>query len=93
MSAILETTPAPAVFSRAETQTGRDPEIETCERLAHKVTVIAGGSTSMGLATAKRFVQDGMDQVSRKRLHKGESHANDSRELFHCLSQPEVDAG
>jgi NAD(P)-dependent dehydrogenase (short-subunit alcohol dehydrogenase family) len=31
-------------------------------KLAGKVAVITGGSTGMGFATAKRFVQHGMDQ-------------------------------
>src|SRR5713226_8244482 len=33
------------------------------KKLAGKVGVITGGSTGMGLATAKRFVQEGMDHV------------------------------
>jgi NAD(P)-dependent dehydrogenase (short-subunit alcohol dehydrogenase family) len=33
------------------------------EKFKGKVAVITGGSTGMGLATAKRFVREGMDQV------------------------------
>jgi NAD(P)-dependent dehydrogenase (short-subunit alcohol dehydrogenase family) len=63
MSARLETTSIPGVLSRAEIQAERPPESEICNKLAHKVAVITGGSTGMGLATAKRFVREGMDHV------------------------------
>ena len=33
------------------------------KRLAGKVAVVTGGSTGMGLATAQRFVREGMDHV------------------------------
>src|SRR5579872_5416605 len=33
------------------------------EKFTGKVAVITGGSTGMGLATAKRFVQEAMDHV------------------------------
>jgi len=33
------------------------------KRLAGKVAIVTGGSTGMGLATAQRFVLEGMDQV------------------------------
>jgi NAD(P)-dependent dehydrogenase (short-subunit alcohol dehydrogenase family) len=34
-----------------------------CKKLAGKVAVVTGGSTGMGLATARRFVEEGMDHV------------------------------
>ena len=50
-------------FSRAETGIDRQSESKVCKKLAHKVAVIAGASTGMGLATAKRFVQEGAGHV------------------------------
>jgi NAD(P)-dependent dehydrogenase (short-subunit alcohol dehydrogenase family) len=61
MSTTIETTPKSDALRQAETQSGRQSEIS--KKLAHKVAVITGGSTGMGLATAKRFVQEGADHV------------------------------
>src|SRR5580693_5310603 len=55
MSTALATTP------KSDARTNR--QSETCRKLAHKVAVITGASTGMGLATAKRFVQEGVDHV------------------------------
>jgi NAD(P)-dependent dehydrogenase (short-subunit alcohol dehydrogenase family) len=55
MSATMETTPSSDARTNRQSETGR--------KLAHKVAVITGGSTGMGLATAKRFVQEGADHV------------------------------
>ena len=33
------------------------------KKFVGKLAVVTGGSTGMGLATAKRFVQEGMDHV------------------------------
>jgi|HubBroStandDraft_1064217.scaffolds.fasta_scaffold339614_2 hypothetical protein len=69
MSALLETTSLPNVYGLAETGTHVHSEIESCQRLAHKVAVITLGSTGMGFAAAKRFVGKNVDQ----RLHYGPS--------------------
>ena len=61
MSTTTETIPRSDVLSHAQTRTDR--QAENCKKLAHKVAVITGGSTGMGLATAKRFVQEGADHV------------------------------
>jgi len=55
VSTTIETTP------RSDARTNW--QTENCKKLAHKVAVITGGSTGMGLATAKRFVLEGADHV------------------------------
>jgi NAD(P)-dependent dehydrogenase (short-subunit alcohol dehydrogenase family) len=61
MSTTVETTPKSD--TRRQDETRADGQSENCLKLAHKVAVITGGSTGMGLATAKRFVQEGADHV------------------------------
>jgi NAD(P)-dependent dehydrogenase (short-subunit alcohol dehydrogenase family) len=41
----------------------RNKEAVMPKKFAGKIAVVTGGSTGMGLATAKRFVQEGMDHV------------------------------
>jgi NAD(P)-dependent dehydrogenase (short-subunit alcohol dehydrogenase family) len=50
-------------YSAALKPGDQHPEIESPKRLAHKIAVITGGSTGMGLAAAKRFVREGADHV------------------------------
>jgi NAD(P)-dependent dehydrogenase (short-subunit alcohol dehydrogenase family) len=40
-------------------------------RFAGKIAVITGASTGIGLATAKRFIQEGMDQGIHHRPARG----------------------
>jgi hypothetical protein len=49
----------PDLLIQAEPRTNGQRE----KRIADKVAIITGASTHMGLATAKRFVQEGMDHV------------------------------
>ena len=63
MSRTIETTSTPDVLIQAEPRTNGQREKDVCRKLANKVAVITGASTGMGLATAKRFVQEGMDHV------------------------------
>ena len=53
----------PDLLIQAEPRTNGQRERDVCRKLANKVAVITGASTGMGLATAKRFVQEGMDHV------------------------------
>jgi NAD(P)-dependent dehydrogenase (short-subunit alcohol dehydrogenase family) len=61
MSTTTEAVAKHAILSHDETRSDR--QSGTCRKLARKVAVITGGSTGMGLATAKRFVQEGADRV------------------------------
>src|ERR1700719_3475314 len=61
MSTTMEITPKSDARRQAETRT--NGQSENCQKLARKVAVITGGSTGMGLATAKRFIQEGADHV------------------------------
>jgi NAD(P)-dependent dehydrogenase (short-subunit alcohol dehydrogenase family) len=63
MSRTIEATSTRDVLIQAEPRTNRQRERDVCRKLANKVAVITGASTGMGLATAKRFVQEGMDHV------------------------------
>jgi NAD(P)-dependent dehydrogenase (short-subunit alcohol dehydrogenase family) len=63
MSRTIETTSTPDLLIQAEPGTKGRREGDVCRKLAGKVAVITGASTGMCLATAKRFVQEGMDHV------------------------------
>jgi hypothetical protein len=60
MSTAIETELSNAL-GRAEAD--GTPQRGSVKRLAGKVGVVTGGSTGMGLATAARFRQEGMDHV------------------------------
>jgi NAD(P)-dependent dehydrogenase (short-subunit alcohol dehydrogenase family) len=63
MSRTIESTSTRDVLIQAEPRTNGQRERRVCRKLAIKVAVITGASTGMRLATAKRFVQEGMDHV------------------------------
>jgi hypothetical protein len=69
MSALLETTSLPGVYSLAETGTHRQSEIESCQRLAHEVAVIMVGSTG----PASRPQNDLHGKAFDQRVHDGPS--------------------
>jgi len=63
MNRTIEATSTRDVLNQAEPRTNGQRERDVCRKLANKVALITGASTGMGLATAKRFVQEGMDHV------------------------------
>ena len=63
MSRTIEATSTRDLLIQAEPRTNGQRERDVCRKLANKVAVITGASTGMGLATAKRFVKEGMDHV------------------------------
>jgi NAD(P)-dependent dehydrogenase (short-subunit alcohol dehydrogenase family) len=64
MTTTTETTlQNPELASRAAPKSSTVPNQGAARRLASKIAVITGGSTGMGLATAKRFVLEGADHI------------------------------